>query len=159
MKEQIAFHEAGHCLAYLRSGAKFESVTIKADLNSEGGVKKAHIKENGYERLRISIMAAYAGHAADEVYLGRKFRITDSVQSAYDLRVINMELENFNDDVEAHLFAKWAKHKIEKIINSQTGTRILEKIADALLRLETLSYEQVLEIYNAVYDEIESGDA
>lgn len=142
-----AFHEAGHAVMYFSQGRKFRHITIVAD-ETKGSLghllhdklKNFHPDENDDWRTRKvlegAILCSLAGPAAERIFSGRH----NWRGAAGDLRyVTNVALCFVPDSEEASAFISWLWIRANNIVQSRW--RMVEILAAALLKRETLSYK------------------
>lgn len=170
LKEEVAFHEAGHAvtaLAFDPEGVGF--VSVRPSKNATHGVTQIFRKENyftSYELMRERIIALLAGKAAVELKYGRL-----DVGAGSDIERASTIAQRFITDYALNGFAlsRYGKRRLieseaqaDKIIVERGAllTRFyeeakgilrknwafVEKLARALVERDTLMFEDIVEL-------------
>lgn len=150
--KRTAYHEAGHAVAALMVGRKFEYVTIEPEEDSLGHVLYEAYMEDFHpdwqddEVIRPEsekiIITNLSGYAAEIIFCGED---SDPDGSASDLNTV-MELAYYlcgsNEQIEAYVNGLLSKAK--DILDNQSV--VVERLTERLLQHKRLSYKEVRSI-------------
>jgi ATP-dependent Zn protease len=158
--EGTAYHEAGHAIVCRYLGIPFEYVTVERneETNSAGHVfiplaenfdnNTGISKIQSIENVKKLVVIAYAGVIAQKKFSGAHDEIGFSGdQKEIDNYVLLLN-ENLNDGLTTGLqeIYKLLSKKSKKIVFQKWNE--IEALARALIKEETLSYEEVEKLLN-----------
>lgn len=165
----IAIHEAGHALVNVLSDVPIARATIIGNTGGAGGAvfreddKKILLSKTDMEK---TIMAAYGGRAAEELFFGKE-NVTTGAENdikqatallkkyvgtfGFDDETGKITLSDiYEDKLNEHLMQ--SVHRLSESLYYATyrllekNRHLLEQIADALLSKETLTGDEILKI-------------
>jgi Peptidase family M41 len=146
-----AYHEAGHAVAAWKFGLRFKHVTIKAQEDTLGHMLhgrspkwfRPDCDNSDRTRLRAErrIITSLAGQLAEGKYYGRRprFGMWGDNDSA-----VNMALHLCGSAKTTSAYLNFCFHASGDLVN--TFWREIRAVAKALLKRETLSYDDTLEV-------------
>ncbi len=173
-KEEVAFHEAGHAVAALAFDAESVGlISVRPSRSDARGVTQIFKSENyfgSYDRMRERVIALLAGKAAVELKYGRL-----DVGAGSDIDRASAIVQRFITDYAASGFALFhpdnhfsltSELHDDKIVTERSAmlTRcyeeakevlrknwvFVEKVAAALVERDTLVFEEIAELRQAI---------
>jgi hypothetical protein len=159
--QQIALHESGHALAHILTGLPFSFVTINpSKINNDGEslgyilpIKPYYGAGSGtYNKLSppeffqcfSEDITIIAGYVAQRVFT-KNF---DRTGSNTDIRILYSNRMMNQDEPFRTLYRNFLFSYTFELFKLTENKRMIKKIADELLKYETLNYGQVKEIIN-----------
>lgn len=164
-RKTVAYHEAGHAVvAYFETTKDVSSITIRPTTSGAGGFTITEEKEENplcpINDYRNEIKMLYGGRAAEVILRGSIENATagasQDVSQATKLAMMYVSIESgidysqFGDKGIAVIMAKTSDllNKVweESLFEIQMYWRYIEKIAQELLKTETISKDRFIEI-------------
>ncbi|UJF36338.1 ATP-dependent metallopeptidase FtsH/Yme1/Tma family protein [Paenibacillus hexagrammi] len=174
-KRNVAYHEAGHAVAQylLKPHARVWKVTI-VRRGSALGLAATKPTEERYNRsdseILYEIQVCLAARAVEEEFLGKKLNgVTSDLKQATQLAGVYLGMVGMGDELFSWLAAgtresalKALRPKINELLKEQMElakelvrkhAEFVHAIAEALLRQEDLTGEEIDQIYLQLYGE------
>ena len=158
----IAYHEAGHAIAQWRLGFKIKKVTIipKGEVAGSVSYKRSlRISRLEWEtptgkllgRYHDLIVTTLAGEEAQRRFSPRSVRRD---RSAGDYRSVNELLFRLHGEAEPERFAafRYLQLRARNFVNHPQNWILIEALAKALLKHQTLSGEEVDQVIQASFE-------
>lgn len=158
MLERIAYHEAGHVVAFFELGRKIRKVTIRPgkdysgrcfDYTTLGFIEELSYRNTPYARQRMQdeVVLYFAGHVAEAEFLkGKKSKIEPL---SWDRGVLSMAAQTVSkEEYEAYL--DWLYIRTEVLITKPNAWKAIQAIVQELLKKKTLSGKEAFQIWNNV---------
>lgn len=155
--KRVAYHEAGHAVAACQLGLRFGQVTIKGDEAAHGRVVLSGRLDLSTSSVRVDTILKHlcvtlAGVTAEKKAMGRVGPDSFGYPREFGDRAVGdaaatghlLEYIAGNDDEEARLFNKWARHRTERLIDQHWEW--IESVANALLEQDSLTYDEVTDL-------------
>lgn len=166
-KLAVAYHEAGHAVAYYILRIPIKYVTIKPDPEAHtlGEVQglpfpkslapDVQIDLRTRDYLERRIMGLAAGAIAEAMVTGERDHIgaTEDMQRCLDFA------SYYCSDAEVSAYINWLCIRAEQLIQSPEHRRMLDEVADALVKKETISGRKARQIMNNARESFFKADA
>lgn len=152
-KQDVAYHEAGHAIAYFALDIPFDKICIVPDGDSAGAVHHPIVDDpDGWDMdedeksvlIDKHVMICFAGGLAQERFSG-SYDEDGCEQDRFD--AIDYASRRCNSTEESEAYLNWLQIRTKNLVNHPVRWFQIQRLAEAMLDRQELSFDEALKIY------------